>query len=57
MVNTLSKKVHNFWLYCMTFGGFQAFKTDLRSMVKSSNSIKPNLPVHDTKVTSSTAPY
>ena len=32
-----------------------SFKTDLRSMAKSSNSIKPNLSLHNTKVTLSLA--
>ena len=36
---------------------FQAFKTDLRSMAKSSNRVKPNLSLHNTSVTLSLAPY
>ena len=56
MGNVLSKTVHdlvksrNFWL-------ISSFKTDLRSMAKSSNSIKPNLSQHNTKVILSLAPY
>ena len=30
-----------------SFSRFQAIKTDLRSMAKSSNSIKPNLSLHN----------
>ena len=46
--------LHNFCCIaqlCMTFSGFQVFKTDLRLMTKSSNSVKPNLLLHNTKVT------
>ena len=57
MDNALSKTVLDFWLYHTTFGGFQAFKADLRLMAKSSNSVKLNLSLHNTKVTSSLAPY
>ena len=53
----LSKTTHDFWLNHTTFGWFQAFKTDLRSMAKSSNGIKPNLSLHNTKVTLSLALY
>ena len=35
-------------LYHVTFGGFQVFKTDLRSITKPGNSIKPNLSLHNT---------
>ena len=42
--------VCNFWLNRMTFGGFQVFKTDLRSMTKLGNSIKPNLSLHNMKI-------
>ena len=34
-----------------TFSLFQAFKNNLRSMAKSSNSVKPNLSLHNNKVT------
>ena len=57
MGNVLSKTVRDFWLYSATFGGFQAFKTDLRSMAKSINRVKPNLSLHNTSVTLSLAPY
>ena len=50
MSNALSKTVcdlivscSNFWLFCVTFGEVQVIKTDLRSMTRSSNSIKPTL--------------
>ena len=55
--NLLSKTVCDFWLNRTTFGGFQGFMTDLRSIIKSSNSIKPNLSPYNTKVTLSFAPY
>ena len=45
MGNALSKTVCKFWLNRVTFGIFQAFKTDFRLMVKSSISVKPNLPL------------
>ena len=41
------KMVHNFWVYRPTLGEFQAFIT---AMTKHGNSIKPNLPLHNTKV-------
>ena len=48
--NTLSKIVHDFWVYCVTSGEFQAFITDFRLLTKHGNSIKPNLSLHNTKV-------
>ena len=35
----------------MIFSGFQVFKTDLRSMTRPGNSVKPNLSLHNMKVT------
>ena len=44
MGNVLSKTMFDFCLYHATFDGlFQAIKTDLRSIAKCSDSIKPNL--------------
>ena len=40
MDNTLLQMMSDFWLYCMTFGGFYVFKTDFRSMTRPGNSIK-----------------
>ena len=55
--NPLSKTMRDFWLHRATFGGFQGFTTDLRSMAKFSNSVKPNLGLYNAKVTLSLAPY
>ena len=49
--------MHNFKVLCATLGEFQAFITDLRSITKHGNSIKPNLSMHNTKVVLSLAPY
>ena len=38
------------WLYHTNFDGFKVFKTYLRSMTKSDDSIKPNLSLHNMKV-------
>ena len=48
--NVLSKVVCNFWVYSTTFGEFQAFITDFRSMSQHGNSIKLNLLLYSTKV-------
>ena len=52
MGNALSKMVCDFWLYhiTVTFGGFKVFKTYLRSMTKSDDSIKPSSLLHSIKV-------
>ena len=49
MGNALSKIVCDFWLYQVTFSGFQVLRTDLRPMTKQGNSVKPNLSPHNTK--------
>ena len=47
--NALSKMVRDLWTGRLVH--FEYFKTDLRSMTKHGNSIKPNLLWHSTKVT------
>ena len=49
--------VRDFWVYRATLGGFQAFISDFRSMTKHGSSVKPNLSLHNMKVTLSLVPY
>ena len=46
--------VCHLWLYCMSFGEFQAFITDFILMTKHRNNVKLSLPLHNTKVGFST---
>ena len=57
LCNDLSKMVHDLWVYSVTFGGFQAYKTDFRLITKHGNSVNPNLSLYNTKVVLSLAAH